>query len=127
MTCSHGSPTVEFNLLKSRGTRPAPLIQTPSATPVRRVRESNCTEGYMAESLGSMATLKNQGLLVPENSTHFRVERNFFIAIMAKRIAAIKFDEAWYLSKYPDVRDAVKRGIVASGREHYVSFGYYEH
>ncbi len=81
----------------------------------------------MAESLGSMATLKNQGLLVPENSTHFRVERNFFIAIMAKRIAAIKFDEAWYLSKYPDVRDAVKRGIVASGREHYVSFGYYEH
>ncbi len=81
----------------------------------------------MAEPFGSLATLKNHGLLIPEGNTHFRVERNFLIAIMAKRIATIKFDEAWYLSKYPDVRDAVKRGTVQSGREHYVSFGYYEH
>jgi hypothetical protein len=42
-------------------------------------------------------------------------------------MANIKFDETWYLSKYPDVKDAVKRGRVASGREHYVQSGYYEH
>jgi hypothetical protein len=81
----------------------------------------------MADPIGSMASLKNQGLLVPENNTHFRVDRNFFISIMAKRLATIKFDEAWYLSKYPDVKEAVKRGLVPSGREHYVSHGYYEH
>jgi len=81
----------------------------------------------MADPFGSMATLSNRNLLVPEGNTHFRVERNFFIAIMAKRLATMKFDEAWYLSKYPDVKDAVKRGIVQSGREHFVSFGYYEH
>jgi 3-phytase/alkaline phosphatase D len=46
---------------------------------------------------------------------------------MAKRISNIKFDEAWYLSKYPDVKEAVKRGVVAGGREHYVLSGYYEH
>ena len=81
----------------------------------------------MAEAFGSLASLKNQGLVVPEGQTHFRVERNFFIALMAKRLSAIKFDEAWYLNRYPDVKDAVKRGIVPLGREHYIQSGYYEH
>ncbi len=81
----------------------------------------------MADPFGSLATLKNQGLVVAEGNTHFRVERHFFIALMAKKIASIKFDEVWYLSKYPDVKDAVKRGVVPSGREHYGMSGYYEH
>jgi len=81
----------------------------------------------MADPFGSMASLQTLGLLVPEGNTHFRVERNFLIALMAKKLATIKFDEAWYLSKYPDVKDAVKRGIIPSGREHYVAHGFYEH
>jgi hypothetical protein len=81
----------------------------------------------MADAFGSLATLKNQALVVPDGNTHFRVERHFFVALMSKKIASIKFDEGWYLSKYPDVKDAVKRGIVPSGREHYVMSGYYEH
>jgi hypothetical protein len=81
----------------------------------------------MSDAFGSMASLKNQGLLVPESNTHFRIERNFLVSIMAKRLASIKFDENWYLSKYLDVKDAVKRGIVASGRDHYVAHGFYEH
>ena len=82
----------------------------------------------MADSFATYAALRNQGLLSHEASdTHFRVERHFFIALMAKRIENLKFDEAWYLAKYPDVRDAVKRGIVRSAREHYVLYGYYEH
>jgi hypothetical protein len=84
-------------------------------------------EVEMAEAFGSMAALKNQGLLMPESNTHFRIERNFLVSILAKRLATIKFDEAWYLSKYPDVKDAVRRGVVASGREHYVAHGFYEH
>jgi len=81
----------------------------------------------MLDAFGSMATLRNQGLLVAENDTHFRIERGFLISIMAARLAKIKFDEAWYLAKYPDVKDAVKRGVLVSGREHYLSHGYYEH
>jgi hypothetical protein len=81
----------------------------------------------MSDPFGTFAALKNQGLLIPESNTHFRVERNFMIALMAKRIENIKFDEAWYLAKNPDVKDAVRRGIVPSGREHYVLSGYYEH
>lgn len=39
----------------------------------------------------------------------------------------IKLDEGWYLDAYPDVRDAVERGLVANARHHYVRYGYYEH
>ncbi len=81
----------------------------------------------MAEPFGTFATLRNRGLLTSEDDAHFRVERNFLISLMAKRLVNIRVDEAWYLTKYPDVKDAVKRGVVASGREHYVLCGYYEH
>jgi len=84
-------------------------------------------EGIMADPIGTWAALRNQGLVTAESSTHFRIERNFLIALMAKRLASIKFDEAWYLAKYPDVKDGVRRGLVQSGQEHYVLFGYYEH
>jgi hypothetical protein len=79
------------------------------------------------DTFSSMATLKNQGLLAQEGDTHFRIERNLLVAIMGATLSKIKFDEAWYLSKYPDVKDAVKRGKVTSGREHYLLHGYFEH
>lgn len=80
----------------------------------------------MATSFASFATLRNQGLLTEESPTHFRIERHFLISLMEKKIAGLKFDEAWYLGKYPDVRDAVKRGVVPSGRAHYALSGYFE-
>lgn len=79
------------------------------------------------DTFSSMASLKNQGLLIPEGDTHFRIERNLLVAIMTATLAKIKFDEAWYLSKYPDVKESVKRGNLKSGREHYLLFGYFEH
>ena len=36
------------------------------------------------------------------------------------------FDEDWYLSKYPDVKNAVKSGVVESGRNHFKQVGYFE-
>jgi len=81
----------------------------------------------MAEPFGTFATLKNQSLVTPEGDAHFLVERNFFIAVMAKRIGGIKFDEAWYLAKNPDVKEAIRRGTIPSAKEHYVESGYYEH
>jgi hypothetical protein len=81
----------------------------------------------MSDAFGSMASLRNQGLLTPEGNAHFRIERNFLVALMAARLAQVKFDEAWYLSKYADVKDAVRRGVIASGREHYFTHGYFEH
>jgi hypothetical protein len=79
------------------------------------------------DAVSSMATLKNQSLLIPEGDAHFRIEKNLLVAMMGSTLSKIKFDEAWYLSKYPDVKDAVKRGTVSSGREHYLLHGYFEH
>jgi hypothetical protein len=81
----------------------------------------------MADKLGTFAALRNQGLLALESDNSFRAERNFLIMILAKRIAEIKFDETWYLAKYPDVKDGIRRGKVQSAHEHYCYFGYYEH
>lgn len=81
----------------------------------------------MPDTFGSMAVLRNKGLLTPEGDAHFRIERDFLVSILAPLLAKIKFDEAWYLGKYSDVKDAVKRGTYASGREHYLTHGFLEH
>jgi hypothetical protein len=41
-------------------------------------------------------------------------------------IAQSDFNEEGYLRANPDVREAVARGQIASGRVHYVGFGYFE-
>lgn len=35
-------------------------------------------------------------------------------------------DEDWYLDRYPDVADAVGRGMLGSGADHYLQAGIYE-
>jgi hypothetical protein len=81
----------------------------------------------MSEPFGSFAALKNMDLLAPDTATHFKIEKNLLVSLLAQRIAGIRFDEPWYLTKNPDVRDAVKRGTVPSAKQHYVLHGYYEH
>jgi hypothetical protein len=39
----------------------------------------------------------------------------------------INVDEAWYIQAYPDVRDAIQKGIVPDAKSHYYRFGYFEH
>jgi hypothetical protein len=85
------------------------------------------TEAFMADTFGSMASIRNKGLLTEESDSHYRIERNFLVTVLAPWLAKIKFDEAWYLNKYGDVRDAVKRGTYLSGREHYLTHGFLEH
>jgi len=41
-------------------------------------------------------------------------------------LQGIEVDEAWYLSQYPDVADAIRKGIVTSAREHFLFDGYFE-
>jgi hypothetical protein len=35
-------------------------------------------------------------------------------------------DEDWYVSNYPDVAEAIKSGVYASAKAHFVSHGYFE-
>jgi hypothetical protein len=71
--------------------------------------------------------MKNRNIIVPSNTAgHFSVEQHFFFDVMERILTDIHFDEDWYLAKHPDVRDAIKRGVVKSARHHYLRFGFYE-
>jgi len=37
-----------------------------------------------------------------------------------------EFDEAYYLAANPDIRNAIKKGVVSSAAEHYYNTGYFE-
>jgi hypothetical protein len=41
----------------------------------------------------------------------------------AEDAAAAGFNEAWYLAEYPDVAEALRRGDLRSGLEHFLAFG----
>jgi hypothetical protein len=46
--------------------------------------------------------------------------------MLRRLIADVPVDEAWYLKRYPDIADAIDRGIVNSAKSHFVSDGYFE-
>jgi hypothetical protein len=54
------------------------------------------------------------------------MSRSGFLTLMQELLAFADFDEAWYLSTYKDVADAVAQKKIASARDHYLNFGYFE-
>jgi hypothetical protein len=49
-----------------------------------------------------------------------------FTTLIRTLLQGIEVDEAWYLSQYPDVADAIRNGVVPSAREHFLFDGYLE-
>ena len=49
-----------------------------------------------------------------------------FTALIRTLLQGIEVDEAWYFSQYPDVAEAVEKGIVSSAKEHFLNDGYFE-
>jgi hypothetical protein len=48
------------------------------------------------------------------------------IKMIKSLISAIRVDEKWYLSYYPDVAEALGSGKVESAKQHFVDDGYFE-
>jgi hypothetical protein len=49
-----------------------------------------------------------------------------FVNILRQLIQGIEVDEAWYLRTYEDIGGAIKEGLVASAKQHFVHDGYFE-
>lgn len=49
-----------------------------------------------------------------------------FVEVVKLLLRGAEFDERWYLSKYPDVAEAVNAGALNSGRQHFIEIGYFE-
>jgi hypothetical protein len=73
------------------------------------------------------ALIVNKVVVPSANSTYLAVDQHLFYQLAMAAISAIEFDEAWYLSTYTDIRDAIAAGVVSSAQHHYIRHGYYEH
>jgi len=76
----------------------------------------------------SYATLINQKLLMPSTRTQYiAVDRDHLVDFMKPSLRPIHVDSIWYVQAHPDVAEAIRKGIVADAKDHYVTYGYYEH
>ena len=48
------------------------------------------------------------------------------VQMLRRMIIGVEVDEAWYLEAYPDIADAIEKGVVKSARLHFVNDGYFE-
>ncbi len=48
------------------------------------------------------------------------------IQMLRRMIVGIQVDEQWYLTRYPDIAEAIQKGIVSSPQAHFVNDGYFE-
>jgi hypothetical protein len=77
--------------------------------------------------IGSFASLVNSKIVVPSTtSNYFAVEKFFLVDLLNPVIRRVHLDERWYLSRNPDVKEAIARGVVADARDHYRRHGYFE-
>ncbi len=73
-------------------------------------------------------SLLGRKMVVPSTRTGYvAVDQFLFFELMARRLSAVPVDQAWYLTTYPDIRDAIASGAVSSAANHYSRFGYFEH
>ena len=49
-----------------------------------------------------------------------------FMLLIRALLQGIEVDEAWYLTRYPDVAEGIKDGTVLSAKEHFLNDGYFE-
>jgi hypothetical protein len=48
------------------------------------------------------------------------------VQLIRSLIVGVPVDEAWYLERYPDIAEAIRQGIVASPKAHFIHDGYFE-
>jgi len=74
------------------------------------------------------ATLLNKKLLVKSQKTNYiAVEFNYLVDCLLPYVREIYVDLEWYLSRHPDVKEAIARGQCADAQDHYARHGFYEH
>lgn len=49
-----------------------------------------------------------------------------FLGLIRRLLATVEVDETWYLGHYDDIAQAVRKGVLRSGRHHFIDDGYFE-
>jgi hypothetical protein len=48
------------------------------------------------------------------------------VKVIQSLLRSVEFDEAWYLSTYPDIAEAISEGRIENAKQHFIEFGYFE-
>ncbi|MCI4679470.1 hypothetical protein K9U39_09830 [Rhodoblastus acidophilus] len=84
----------------------------------------NCVaKPYLAPFSVAVRQLGLDSTDLPETLTISKDQLRGLLTVLLKGVA---FDPDWYLTKYPDIADAVSKGVVPSARVHFVEHGYVE-
>jgi hypothetical protein len=72
--------------------------------------------------------LLKQRLSIVTVSGQLKVNNTYdeFLNIIRLLLRGVAVDEAWYLTEYPDIAEAVAAGEVKSARHHFIDSGYFE-
>jgi hypothetical protein len=89
-------------------------------------RKKEREEGFEIMIPVFASLLNEKRVVLSSRSNLVAVDRHLFVAVMVPTLSRIYVDESWYLDRFPDVQDALSKGIVKSAKDHYVRFGYYE-
>jgi hypothetical protein len=69
---------------------------------------------------------RSLGLYTVNGELCVSITYNEFMRLLRLVLASTEVDEEWYLREYEDIRQAVEEGRVASGKQHFVTDGYFE-
>lgn len=71
-------------------------------------------------------TRENAKVIWPLPPGEIPIQAGLFRDLLRLAVQAVPVDENYYLRLYPDVGEALKSGLFASPRHHYVEFGFFE-
>jgi hypothetical protein len=66
------------------------------------------------------------GLKLPDNGESVTIDGKLLHNLLQIVSSTVPLDEAFYLSKYPDVAEAISRGNFKNVRHHFGTFGFFE-
>lgn len=83
--------------------------------------------GLKLPSLASFIMIvRENGLKWPGTSENVVIQAGLFKTLLRLALELVPVDEKYYLRTYPDVADALAKGLFTSPRHHFVEFGYFE-
>lgn len=79
----------------------------------------------MVDEYALLAAFRKIALVEKSGDQSVRIQKDCIRELLRVAVGD-RFDEVWYLTRYKDVANAVAKGVIASGLDHYVSIGIYE-
>jgi hypothetical protein len=63
---------------------------------------------------------------ISDSENSITLSRDQLRHLFQRFLAYVPVDEAWYMSTYPDIAEAIEAGVTKSARDHFVMDGYFE-